>query len=156
MLRGGHRLREDAGEVFHHLGVSAFATHAVIDERSAVKVPSDIPPQIAALFGCAVLTGVGAVLNTALVRPGESIAIYGLGGVGLSALLGAMVVGADPIIAIDPFPAKRALSLELGATAAVDPSELEGRAGIAAGIGVWSSEVIAIGAPVWGPSSARC
>ncbi|WP_293897653.1 zinc-binding dehydrogenase [Phenylobacterium sp.] len=123
MLRGGHRLREGSGEVFHHLGVSAFATHAVIDERSAVKVPGDIAPEIAALFGCAVLTGVGAVLNTAMVRPGESVAIYGLGGVGLSSLLGAMVAGAEPIVAIDPFPWKRQLALELGATVAVDPSE---------------------------------
>lgn len=123
LLRGGHRLKEGPGEVFHHLGVSAFATHAVIDERSAVIVPSDIPPQIAALFGCAVLTGVGAVLNTAGVRPGESVAVYGLGGVGLSSVLGAVVAGAQPIVAIDPIPAKRALALELGATVAVDPSE---------------------------------
>jgi alcohol dehydrogenase len=123
LLRGGHRLREDTGEVYHHLGVSAFATHAVIDQRSAVKIPSDIPPAIAALFGCAVLTGVGAVLNTAQVRTGESVAVYGLGGVGLSSILGAVVAGAQPIIAIDPAPAKRALALELGATLAVDPSE---------------------------------
>jgi alcohol dehydrogenase len=123
LLRGGHRLREDAGEVYHHLGVSAFATHAVIDQRSAVKIPSDIPPEIAALFGCAVLTGVGAVLNTAQVHTGESVAVYGLGGVGLSAVLGAVAAGAQPIIAIDPVPAKRALALELGATVAVDPAE---------------------------------
>jgi alcohol dehydrogenase len=123
LLRGGHRLREDAGEVYHHLGVSAFATHAVIDQRSAVKIPSDIPAEIAALFGCAVLTGVGAVLNTAQVRPGESVAVYGLGGVGLSAILGAVVAGAQPIIAIDPVEAKRALALELGATIAVDPAQ---------------------------------
>ncbi len=127
LLRGGHRLREDAaaggGEVYHHLGVSAFATHAVIDQRSAVKIPSDIPPEIAALFGCAVLTGVGAVLNTANVRTGESVAVYGLGGVGLSAILGGVAAGAQPIIAIDPVPAKRALALELGASLAVDPAE---------------------------------
>ena len=123
LLRGGHRLKEDAGEVFHHLGVSAFATHAVIDQRSAVKIPSDIPPEIAALFGCAVLTGVGAVLNTAAVRMGESVAVYGLGGVGLSSILGAVAAGAQPIIAIDPVASKRALALELGATLAVDPAE---------------------------------
>jgi alcohol dehydrogenase len=127
LLRGGHRLREDAdaggGEVYHHLGVSAFATHAVIDQRSAVKISSDIPPEIAALFGCAVLTGVGAVLNTAQVRMGESVAVYGLGGVGLSAVLGAVAAGAQPIVAIDPVASKRALALELGATIAVDPSE---------------------------------
>lgn len=123
MLRGGHRLHEHGHDVFHHLGVSAFATHAVVDQRSAVKIPSDVPPTIAALFGCAVLTGVGAVLNTARVRPGESVVVYGLGGVGLSAVLGAVVAGAQPIVAIDPVPAKRALALELGATAAADPSE---------------------------------
>jgi Zn-dependent alcohol dehydrogenase len=123
LLRGGHRLREGDHDVYHHLGVSAFATHAVIDQRSAVKVPSDIPPDIAALFGCAVLTGVGAVLNTAAVRLGESVAVYGLGGVGLSAILGAVAAGAQPIVAVDPVPAKRALALELGATIAVDPAE---------------------------------
>ena len=126
MLRGGHRISEHGHDVFHHLGVSAFATHAVVDRRSAVKIPSDIPPEIAALFGCAVLTGVGAVINTAEVTAGESVAVYGLGGVGLSALLGAVAVGANPIIAVDPVPAKRALALELGATAAVDPAEAPG------------------------------
>ena len=122
MLKGGHRLREGMGDVYHHLGVSAFATHAVIDQRSAVKIDSDIAPEIAALFGCAVLTGVGAVMNTAQTRPGESVAVYGLGGVGLSAVLGAVAAGANPVIAIDPVEAKRALALELGATAAADPS----------------------------------
>jgi len=123
LLRGGRRLREDAGEVYHHLGVSAFATHAVIDQRSAVKVAPDIPPEIAALFGCAVLTGVGAVLNTAAVRAGESLAVYGLGGVGLSAVLGARAAGAEPIIAIDPIASKRALALELGACFAFAPED---------------------------------
>jgi alcohol dehydrogenase len=105
LLRGGHRLHEGDHDVYHHLGVSAFATHAVIDQRSAVKIPADIAPEIAALFGCAVLTGVGAVLNTAQVRPGESVA------------------GAWPIVAIDPVPAKRALALELGAAVAAAPDQ---------------------------------
>ncbi|MBC7495909.1 MAG: alcohol dehydrogenase catalytic domain-containing protein, partial [Sphingomonadaceae bacterium] len=74
MIGGGHRLSEGDTPVFHHLGVSAFATHAVVDERSAVRIDGDIPPEIAALFGCAVLTGVGAVVNAAKVRPGESVA----------------------------------------------------------------------------------
>jgi Zn-dependent alcohol dehydrogenase len=123
LLRGGRRLHEGDEVVQHHLGVSAFATHAVIDQRSAVKVDKEIPPEIAALFGCAVLTGVGAVMNTAAVRPGESVAVFGLGGVGLSSVIGAVAAGAQPVIAIDPVEAKRALALELGATAAVHPDE---------------------------------
>ncbi|TFU03570.1 alcohol dehydrogenase [Polymorphobacter arshaanensis] len=123
LMRGGSRLEENGHAVHHHMGVSAFATHAVIDERSAVKIPSDIAPEIAALFGCAVLTGVGAVFNTAAVRPGESVALYGLGGVGLAALLGALAAGAQPVIAVDPVAAKRDLALELGATAAVHPDD---------------------------------
>lgn len=123
LMRGGRRLHCGNDDVHHHLGVSAFATHAVIDKRSAVKVDRDIPPQIAALFGCAVLTGVGAVMNTATVRPGESVLVYGLGGVGLAALLGALAAGAQPVYAIDPSPEKRALALELGATMAVAPED---------------------------------
>lgn len=123
LLRGGRRLSDGGRDVHHHLGVSAFATHAVVDQRSAVKIPSDIAPEIAALFGCAVLTGVGAVMNTAAVRPGESVAVYGLGGVGLSALLGAVAAGAQPVIAIDPIEEKRRLALELGAAAAVAPAD---------------------------------
>ncbi|WP_374387432.1 zinc-binding dehydrogenase [Sandaracinobacter sp.] len=121
LLRGGVRLHDQGLPVKHHLGVSAFASHAVIDRRSAVKVDADIPAEIAALFGCAVLTGVGAVFNTAAVRPGESLLVYGLGGVGLSALLGALAAGAQPVMAIDPSPEKRALALELGAAVAVAP-----------------------------------
>ena len=126
MLRGGCRLQEKAQDVHHHLGISAFATHAVVDQRSAVKIDADIAPEIAALFGCAVLTGVGAVMNTAEVRPGESVAVYGLGGVGLSAVLGAVASGAQPIIAIDPVASKRALALTLGAAIAVDPADAAG------------------------------
>jgi len=125
LLLGGSRLCEHDHPVHHHLGVSAFASHAVIDRRSAVKIPPDIPVEIAALFGCAVLTGVGAVLNTAALRAGESVVVYGLGGVGLSALLGALAGGGQPVIAIDPMPAKRALAIELGAAAAFDPSEAD-------------------------------
>ena len=125
LLGGGRRLSECGHPVHHHLGLSAFAGHAVIDERSAVKIDSDVPAEIAALFGCAVLTGVGAVFNSAVVRPGESVAVWGLGGVGLAALLGAIAAGAEPVIAIDPVPEKRALALELGARAAVHPDDAE-------------------------------
>ncbi len=123
LMRGGHRLSDCGAAVHHHLGVSAFATHAVVDRRSAVKVDRDIPAETAALFGCAVLTGVGAVMNTAQVRPGESVLVYGLGGVGLAALLGALAAGAQPVTAVDPSPEKRALALELGAAQAVSPDD---------------------------------
>jgi len=117
LLNGGRRLHGDCGEVHHHLGVSAFATHAVVDRRSAVKVERDLPPEIAALFGCAVLTGAGAVFNSAALKPGESALIYGLGGVGLSALLAARASGAAPLVAIDPSVEKRAIATDLGAIA---------------------------------------
>jgi Zn-dependent alcohol dehydrogenase len=126
MLRGGRRLHgADGGEVHHHLGVSAFATHAVVDRRSAVQIDRDVPPQIAALFGCAVLTGVGAVMNSAQLRAGESVVIYGLGGVGLAALLGAVASGGVPIVAVDPVADKRAIAQKLGAIAVapVDAAE---------------------------------
>ena len=124
LLRGGCRLHEDGADVHHHLGASAFATHAVVDRRSVVKIDADIPSEIAALFGCAVLTGVGAVMNSAALRPGESLLLYGLGGVGLAALLGAIAAGATPILAIDPSPEKRALAESLGAVTA-DPAEAQ-------------------------------
>ncbi len=125
LLRGGSRLHEGNRAIHHHLGVSAFADHAVVDRRSAVRIPADVPVEIAALFGCAVLTGVGAVLNSANLRAGESVAIFGLGGVGLAALLGAVAGGGQPIIVVDPFPAKRALALELGASISLTPDEAE-------------------------------
>jgi alcohol dehydrogenase len=127
LLRGGRRFGElDGRPVNHHLGVSAFAEQAVVDRGSVVVVPADVPPATAALFGCALLTGVGAVLSTAAVRPGESVAVLGLGGVGLAAVLGAVVAGAHPVIAVDPVAPKRALALELGATYAVDPTASSG------------------------------
>jgi Zn-dependent alcohol dehydrogenase len=106
--------------VNHHLGVSGFADHAVVSARSAVKIDPSLPPEIAALFGCAVMTGVGAVVNTAQVRAGRSAAVFGLGGVGLSALLGAVLVGAHPLVAVDVVPEKLALARSLGASHTVD------------------------------------
>jgi Zn-dependent alcohol dehydrogenase len=111
--------RRWGGGVHHHLGVSAFAEHIVVSAASAVRVPPDLPHEIAALFGCAVLTGVGAVVNAARPRIGESVAVFGLGGVGLSAVLGAAVAGVGTIIAVDVVPAKLELARELGATVAV-------------------------------------
>ncbi len=114
-----------AQELNHHLGVSGFAEHTVVSARSAVRLDPDLPFEIAALFGCAVMTGVGAVVNTARVAPGESVAIFGLGGVGLAALLGAVAAGAWPIIAVDVLPAKLELAKSLGASHTVLASEAD-------------------------------
>lgn len=121
LLGGGHRLRApDGSVVHHHLGVSAFASHATVSRRSLVRIDPDLPPERAALFGCAVLTGVGAVVNTARIQAGASVAVVGLGGVGLAALLGALAAGARDVIAVDLSPAKLAFAAELGATATFD------------------------------------
>jgi Zn-dependent alcohol dehydrogenase len=120
LLSGARRLHDATGAPLnHHLGVSAFCDHIVVSERSAVKVGPALAFEVAALFGCAVLTGAGAVLNAAQVAPGESVAVFGLGGVGLAALLGARVAGAGTIVAIDPIESKRERALELGAAAAL-------------------------------------
>ena len=102
--------------VHHHLGVSAFAEYATVSRRSLVKIDHNVPLEHAALFGCAVLTGVGAVVNTARVTAGSTVAVVGLGGVGLAALLGAIAAGAERIVAIDLSPQKLALAKQLGAT----------------------------------------
>jgi alcohol dehydrogenase len=124
LLGGGTRLRANGDAVHHHLGVSAFSERIVVARPSAVVVDPSVPLDVAALFGCAVVTGVGAVLNTARVRPGDSVAVFGLGGVGLAAVMGAALAGATPIVAIDPVASKRELALELGATEALEPDEV--------------------------------
>jgi alcohol dehydrogenase len=125
LLQGGRRLSRDGSPVHHHLGVSAFSSHVVVDRGSAVVVPSDVPGETAALFGCALLTGTGAVESTVQVRPGDSVVVVGLGGVGLSAVMGAALAGADPLVAVDPVEAKRALALSLGASHAVAPGSVD-------------------------------
>ncbi|WP_419707599.1 zinc-binding dehydrogenase [Promicromonospora sp. NFX87] len=109
-------------EVHHHLGVSAFATHAVVSETSVVPVDDDVPPDVAALLGCAVLTGGGAVVNAGRPTPGDRVAVVGLGGVGMAALLVAVALGHE-VIGVDAVPAKLELARELGAVAAVGPQE---------------------------------
>ena len=126
LLRGGRRLSRDGGPVHHHLGVSAFATHAVVDTRSVVAVEDDLPADVAALLGCAVLTGGGALLNAAPPEPGQSVLVVGLGGVGMAALLTALALGAGEVIAVDGVAAKRDRARELGATRVLDPGELGG------------------------------
>ena len=120
LLGGDRRLHDPGGEeINHHLGVSAFSDHIVVSQASAVKVDPELPFEIAALFGCAVLTGVGAAVNAARIEPGQRVAVFGLGGVGLSALLGAVLQEAATIVAVDVVAAKLDLARELGATDAV-------------------------------------
>jgi alcohol dehydrogenase len=116
LLSGQRRLHRNGVEVHHHLGVSAFAEYATVSRHSLVKIEKGLPLDEAALFGCAVLTGVGAVINTAKVSAGASVAVIGLGGVGLSSLLGAVAVGASRIVAVDLSDDKLGLARQLGAT----------------------------------------
>lgn len=120
LLSGARRLACGGEHVHHHLGVSCFAEHAVVSRRSLVRVPKDLPFAHAALFGCAVLTGVGAVVNTARVQAGTTVAVVGLGGVGLNAVLGAIASGARRVVAIDLDPGKTERARALGATDAFD------------------------------------
>ncbi|QBI54203.1 zinc-binding dehydrogenase [Streptomonospora litoralis] len=107
---------EDGTEVYPGLGAAAFADATVVPANGVVPLPEGIEAGTAALLGCAVLTGWGAVTNTAGVAAGQSAAVIGLGGVGLAALQAAALAGADPVIAVDASPAKRELALALGAT----------------------------------------
>jgi alcohol dehydrogenase len=117
LLGGGKRFTcDDGSELFHHCGVCAFSEYSVVSRRSIVKISRDVPIVDAALFGCAVMTGVGTVMNTCQVRPGQSVAVIGLGGVGLSALLGAVASGAGKVVAVDLAQHKLDFARELGAT----------------------------------------
>ncbi|MDC3132883.1 zinc-dependent alcohol dehydrogenase family protein [Flavobacteriaceae bacterium] len=123
-LLGGHqRIHKNDEYYYHHLGVSGFSEYAVASVDSLVKIDPEIPFEIAALFGCAVMTGVGAVVNTAQLKFGDSILVVGLGGVGLSAILGAKAAGARNIIAADLNPEKRAIAQRLGAHHVIDSSQ---------------------------------
>jgi alcohol dehydrogenase len=121
LLGGGRRFRNaDDQRLHHHLGVSAFSELTVASRASLVKIDPELPLAEAALFGCAVMTGVGAVMNTARVEPGASVVVFGLGGVGLSAVMGACAAGAHPVIAVDPIEDKLRLAREVGATYAIE------------------------------------
>jgi alcohol dehydrogenase len=124
LLGGGSRLQDQQEkEIYHHMGVSGFAEYAVVSRHSIVVIDKTLPYDIAALFGCAVMTGVGAVINTAKIRLGETALITGLGGVGFSALLGALAAGATKVIVADVNKDKLQKALELGAHVAIDTTE---------------------------------
>lgn len=123
LIGGSIRLRRSNGErIHHHLGVSAFATHAVVSRTSVVAVDPDVPAEIAALLGCAVLTGGGAVINAGKPDPDDRVIVVGLGGVGMAALLVAVALGHE-VIGVDAVAAKLDLARELGATAAYEPAD---------------------------------
>ncbi|HEY8677034.1 MAG TPA: alcohol dehydrogenase catalytic domain-containing protein [Candidatus Dormibacteraeota bacterium] len=119
LLDGTPRLSRDGAAIYHYSFLSTFAQEAVVPERCCVPITTDTPFEVAALVGCAVATGLGAVWRTAQARPGDRVAVFGCGGVGLSAVLGALTIGATPVVAVDVAPAKLAMARELGATATV-------------------------------------
>ena len=123
LVGGERRLSRDGVPINHHLGVSAFATHAVVNRTSVVRVDSDVPPDVAAVLGCAVLTGGGAVLNAGHPALGETVMVVGLGGVGMAALLTAIAAG-HPVVGVDAVPEKLERALSLGASDVFTPAEL--------------------------------
>lgn len=124
LLQGSRLLERDGVPVHHHLGVSGFATHSVVDRASLIPVGNDVPAEIAAVLGCAVLTGGGALINAVKPAPGESVMVVGLGGVGMSALIAAVAEGCEEVIAVDALQEKLDLALELGATAVYTPQQV--------------------------------
>ncbi len=123
LMNGDIRLSRDGEPVFHHLGVSGFATHAVVDRRSVVPVPADVPATVASLLGCAVLTGGGAVLNVGKPQPGDTVIVVGLGGVGMAAALTALAHDDVQVIGVDQLSDKLDRARALGVHEAYTPDE---------------------------------
>ena len=123
LFDGTSRLTLDGSPIHHYLGVSSFAEEVVVPASGAIKVRDDAPLDVIAVVGCAVATGVGAVLNTAAVEPGSTVAVIGCGGVGLNVVQGARLAAAERIVAIDVRPEKTATALQFGATDRIDASE---------------------------------
>lgn len=127
VLPSGRRALSAAGQpVHHHVGVSGFATHAVLDRRSVVPVGGDVPPEVAAVFGCAVLTGGGAVRNAGNLQPGQDVIVVGLGGVGMAAVLTAAAIttaAGGRVIGVDANPDKLLQARDFGASAGFTPED---------------------------------
>lgn len=131
LLDGTTRLTHAGQPLYHYCGLAAFAEFAVVPEASCVKMDTRLDPAVAALIGCAVATGVGAVLNTAQVPPGSLVAVYGAGGVGLNIVMAAALAGAAEILVVDPEPSRQQLALDCGASEII-PAETESAARIRA------------------------
>lgn len=126
LLDGTTRLRTlDGLPLKHYLGAATMAEYAVISQASAIPIPEDVPFEVAAITGCAVATGVGAVINTAQVRAGTSAAVFGCGGVGLSMIQGCYLAGCHPIIALDVIGSKLAFASHMGATHTLNARQVE-------------------------------
>ncbi|RVO73561.1 alcohol dehydrogenase [Sinorhizobium medicae] len=120
---GARRLRYKGEPLFHYSGISSFAEYAVVLPNALIKIDPSVPLDVAAMFGCAVLTGAGSVFNAARLRPGQSVAVFGLGGVGLCAVMAAKLAGASAIVGVDINPAKFDLARELGCTHTLSPTD---------------------------------
>jgi len=123
MPDGTTRFSYQGKPIYHYMGTSTFSEYTVVPEISLAKIPADAPLEKVCLLGCGVTTGIGAVLNTAKVPEGATVAIFGLGGIGLAAIIGAAMAKAGRIIAVDVNPAKFDIARKLGATEFVNPKE---------------------------------
>src|SRR5215470_3534244 len=112
--------------VHHYMGTSTFANHTVVPEIALAKIREDAPFDKVCYIGCGVTTGIGAVINTAKVQPGDNVVVFGLGGIGLNVIQGARIAGANMIVGVDINPARRALAESFGMTHFVNPKEVEG------------------------------
>jgi S-(hydroxymethyl)glutathione dehydrogenase/alcohol dehydrogenase len=126
MPDGSSRFSLNGEKLFHYMGTSTFANHTVLPEIAVAKVREDAPFEKICYIGCGVTTGIGAVINTAKVEPGDNVVVFGLGGIGLNVLQGARLVGADKIIGVDINPARREIAEKFGMTHFVNPLEVEG------------------------------
>lgn len=123
MPDGTSRFSHNGKQIFHYMGTSTFSEYTVLPEIAVAKISDNAPLEKVCLLGCGITTGIGAVLHTAKVEPGSTVAVFGLGGVGLSAIQGAMMAKADRIIAIDINEAKFELATQMGATDCVNPKD---------------------------------
>lgn len=126
MPDGTSRFSIDGKMLHHYMGTSTFSNYTVLPEIAVAKIRSDAPFDKVCYIGCGVTTGIGAVINTAKVEPGANVVVFGLGGIGLNAIQGARMVGADMIVGVDINPAKRSLAEKFGMTHFVNPNEVEG------------------------------
>ena len=126
MPDGTSRFSVGGQKVFHYMGTSTFANHTVLPEIAVAKIREDAPFDKVCYIGCGVTTGIGAVINTANVQPGDNVVIFGLGGIGLNVIQGARIAGADRIVGVDINPARQELAEKFGMTHFVNPNEVEG------------------------------